>query len=72
MQFKDIVGQSGLKTKLCGSVGNGRVAHAQMFVGPVGSGPLPTALAFAQYLGCTKRTGSDSCGECDSCVKYAA
>lgn len=71
MRFTEVVGQSGLKSKLCGSVQNGRVAHAQMFVGPVGSGPLPTAVAFAQYLSCTARTETDSCGQCDSCVKYA-
>lgn len=70
MLFREVVGQSGLKVKLCNSVKNGRVAHAQMFVGSVGSGPLPTALAFAQYLGCTNRSNSDSCGECESCVKY--
>lgn len=71
MHFNEVVGQVGLKAKLCSSVQNGRVAHAQMFVGPVGSGPLPTALAFAQYLSCSNRTETDSCGKCDSCVKYA-
>ena len=71
MQFSNVVGQEGLKAKLCNSVQNKRVAHAQMFVGPVGSGPLPLALAFAQYLACTDRTPTDSCGKCDSCIKYA-
>lgn len=71
MQFTEVVGQAGLKEKLCGSVLNGRVAHAQMFVGSVGSGSLPTALAFAQYLSCSNRTETDSCGKCDSCIKYA-
>ena len=29
------------------------------------------ALAFAQYLACKDRGESDSCGKCDSCVRYA-
>lgn len=71
MLFKQVVGQEALKQKLRDSVKNGRVAHAQMLVGPVGSGPLPLALAFAQYLGCKNRTGTDSCGACESCKRYA-
>ncbi|MCB0755565.1 MAG: DNA polymerase III subunit delta' [Flavobacteriales bacterium] len=71
MLFKQVVGQEALKQKLRDSVKNGRVAHAQMLVGPVGSGPLPLALAFAQYLGCKNRTETDSCGACESCKRYA-
>lgn len=70
MFFKDVVGQVVLKQKLTDSVQNGRVAHAQMFVGSVGSGPLPLALAFAQYLACSNRTETDSCGVCESCKRY--
>ncbi len=70
MHFSDVVGQHTLKEKLRNSVTNGRVAHAQMLVGPIGSGPLPLALAFAQYLGCKNRTKEDSCGKCDSCIRY--
>ena len=71
MLFTHVVGQSELKKKLRNSVSNGRVAHAQMLVGPVGAGSLPLALAFAQYLACTDRNESDSCGKCASCVRYA-
>lgn len=71
MQFKEVIGQETLKAKLQNSVETGRVAHAQMFVGPVGSGPLPIALAFAQYLSCKNRGKTDSCGTCDSCIRYA-
>ncbi|MCF8463923.1 MAG: DNA polymerase III subunit delta' [Flavobacteriales bacterium] len=71
MLFSQVVGQSELKKKLRDSVTNGRVAHAQMLVGPVGAGSLPIALAFAQYLACTDRNESDSCGKCASCVRYA-
>ena len=41
MLFSQVVGQSELKKKLHDSVTNGRVAHAQMLVGSVGSGSLP-------------------------------
>ena len=71
MQFIDVAGQEKLKDKLQGSVRNGRVAHAQMFVGPVGSGSLPLALAFAQFLACKDRGETDSCGKCGSCIRYA-
>lgn len=71
MLFQEVVGQEALKQKLRDSVKNGRVAHAQMLVGPTGSGPLPLALAFAQYLACKNRTETDSCGTCESCKRYA-
>lgn len=71
MLFSQVVGQHKLKEKLLGSVTNGRVAHAQMLVGPCGAGSLPLALAYAQYLACKNRTETDSCGKCDSCIRYA-
>jgi DNA polymerase-3 subunit delta' len=45
------------------------VSHAQLFLGPEGSGSLPMALAFAQYLNCENKKEKDSCGECPSCIK---
>lgn len=50
-------------------VNEGRVPHALMFVGQEGSGTLPTALAFIQYLFCKNRAHSDSCHVCHSCLK---
>jgi len=70
MLFSQVVGQEKLKQKLRGSVLNKRVAHAQMLVGPSGVGTLPLALAYAQYLACTKRGEQDACGTCDSCIRY--
>jgi DNA polymerase-3 subunit delta' len=70
MQFKDVIGQQAVKEHLLASVRENRVAHTQLFLGPEGSGTLPLALAFAQYLNCTNKQDGDSCGTCPSCVKY--
>ncbi len=70
MFFRDVIGQERLKRKLRESVLNGRVAHAQMISGPSGAGALPLALAYAQYMACTDRTDSESCGECNACRRY--
>jgi DNA polymerase-3 subunit delta' len=41
-----------------------------MLLGPEGAGSLPLAVAFAQYVNCSGRTETDSCGVCPSCVKF--
>jgi DNA polymerase-3 subunit delta' len=69
MLFSQVTGQDALKTLLIQSVQTGRVSHAQLLLGPLGHGGLPLALAYAQYLNCTNRTETDSCGTCPSCVK---
>lgn len=48
---------------------DGRVPHALMFSGPEGSGNLPAAFAFIQYLFCKQKTEEDACGVCTSCLK---
>ena len=70
MKFSDIVGQEPLKQRLKRTVLDNRVSHAQLFLGPEGSGKLALALAYAQYINCRNRTPEDSCGECPSCKKY--
>lgn len=50
MHFKDIIGQTHLKNHLLKSVENNRIPHAQLFVGSVGSGILPMAIAYAQAI----------------------
>jgi DNA polymerase-3 subunit delta' len=70
MQFKQIVGQDAVKQRLINSVKENRVSHAQLFLGPAGSGSLPLAVAYAQYLSCEDKQPDDSCGECSSCRKY--
>jgi len=70
MKFSSITGQEAIKDRLRKSVRENRVSHAQLFLGPEGSGKLALALAYAQYINCTKRSEEDSCGVCPSCLKY--
>ncbi len=70
MLFKDIVGQSEVKNKLIRSVRDNRIAHAQLFTGPEGTGKLMLAIAYAQYISCQNRGENDSCGVCPSCHKF--
>lgn len=71
MRFADIIGHQSLKQRLVESIDKGRVSHAQLFSGEAGSGTLPLAIAYAQYLNCPHRSGGDSCGECPSCRQIA-
>jgi len=70
MQFKEIVGQDTIKQRLMNTVNENRVSHAQLFLGPEGSGSLALAVAYAQYLCCEDKQPDDSCGICSSCRKY--
>jgi DNA polymerase-3 subunit delta' len=70
MQFKHIAGQAAVKQRLINTVNENRVSHAQLFLGPEGSGSLALAIAYAQYLCCEDKQPDDSCGVCSSCRKY--
>ncbi|TAF46212.1 MAG: hypothetical protein EAZ51_01920 [Sphingobacteriales bacterium] len=70
MQFKDIAGQLSVKKHLIHTVTQNRVSHAQLFLGPEGSGSLALAIAYAQYICCTHKLPDDACGQCASCNKY--
>ncbi|MBP4141138.1 DNA polymerase III subunit delta' [Flavobacterium sp. P4023] len=52
MQFSEILGQDHIKNHLTKSADLGRIPHAQLFVGPEGSGTLAMAIAYAQYIIC--------------------
>ena len=72
MRFADIIGQQEPKRHLAQSVDRGRISHAQLFTGAAGTGALPLAIAYAQYLNCPNRKDGDSCGVCPSCQQTAA
>ena len=66
MRFSEILGQEHLKNHLQKSANNGRIPHAQLFVGKEGCGTLQMAIAYAQYLLCLNREDSDVCNmKCD-------
>ena len=50
MLFKDVIGQETVKQQLVEMVEHNRLSHALLFLGREGSGALPLALAFAQYV----------------------
>jgi DNA polymerase III subunit delta' len=53
MQFENVIGQKPTKKHLIDLVQQNRLGHALLFLGKEGSGNLPMALAFAQYIVCT-------------------
>lgn len=70
MRFSDIIGQETEKRQLRQAVSEGRIPHAQLFVGPAGVGKLALALAYAQYISCPNRDEHDSCGTCPTCLQF--
>lgn len=50
MLFKDVIGLVPTKQHLAEMVEQNRLSHALLFLGKEGSGALPMALAFAQYI----------------------
>ena len=63
MKFSDVFGQGEIKEKLVNMVRENRVGHSILFYGPQGSGKLPLAISFAQFISCEDRQESDSCGK---------
>ncbi len=52
MLFNQIIGQEHIKNHLKISAENGRIPHAQLFIGKEGCGTLAMAIAYAQFLLC--------------------
>lgn len=50
MLFKDVIGQKEVKQQLVELVQHNRLSHALLFLGKEGSGALPLAMAFSQYV----------------------
>lgn len=66
MLFSEIIGQNHIKNHLIQSVVSGRIPHAQLFIGPDGSGALPMAIAYAQYILC-QNIGAENTGGNNAC-----
>ena len=69
MQFGKIIGQETTKNRLVRSVHENRVSHAQLFLGTQGNGSLSLAIAYAQFILCSNKGETDSCGVCPACQK---
>ena len=70
MSFAQVIGQLTVRDSLVEMVKSNRLSHALLFLGSEGSGALPMALAFSQYVVCGKiDKGDDACGVCPSCLK---
>jgi DNA polymerase-3 subunit delta' len=61
MNFSEILGQEHLKSHLIKSTDNGRISHAQLFIGKEGAGVLPMAIAYAQYILCSTSLDKETC-----------
>ncbi|MCX6230345.1 MAG: DNA polymerase III subunit delta [Bacteroidetes bacterium] len=80
MLFKDIIGHKDVINKLIQTVADNRVSHAQLILGPEGSGKLALAIAYSRYLNCVDKQNygenhssgliGDACGKCHSCLKF--
>lgn len=62
MLFSQVLGLPHIKNHLTTTVDNDRVPHAQLFVGSSGSGTLPMAIAYAQYVLCSNTGGENNTG----------
>lgn len=63
MLFSEILGLDHIKKHLTTSADRGRIPHAQLFTGSHGSGTLPMAIAYAQYLLCQNADNENTGGE---------
>jgi DNA polymerase III subunit delta' len=73
MLFQDVIGQTEVKGHLQEMVHQNRISHALLFLGKEGSGALPLAIAFAQFMVCQQVKenpgATDTCGACAPCLK---
>jgi len=66
MHFDDIIGLEKIKDYLKNTASSGKIPHAQLFIESEGSGALPLAIAYAQYILCHSSKDPNSCKiKCD-------
>jgi DNA polymerase III subunit delta' len=69
--MNQVVGQHNAKQGLLRMLQSDHLPHALLITGAEGTGGLPLALAFAQYIFCSNKRDQDSCGVCSDCQKVA-
>ena len=67
MLFNDVIGLPHIKNHLTTTADRNRIPHAQLFTGKPGSGALPMAIAYAQYILCKNSDGENNNPEAQSC-----
>lgn len=65
--FRDMIGQEILRGELSAERAKGRLNHAYLFEGPVGTGRLSVARALAARMLCENPGEEDACGVCEHC-----
>lgn len=61
MQYNEVVGQNPIKAYLKKTVETNKIPHAQLFIGPEGSGTLPMALSYAREILCAFSKDKTAC-----------
>ena len=72
LQLAKIKGLEALKARLLKSIITNKLPHAQLYAGSEGSAKLALSYGITQYLYCTDKKESDSCGICSSCRKISS
>jgi len=67
MLFNEIIGLPHIKNHLTTTADRSRIPHAQLFTGQPGSGALPMAIAYAQYILCNNSGGENNNEEAATC-----
>ena len=67
MLFNDVIGLPHIKNHLTTTADRNRIPHAQLFTGQPGSGALPMAIAYAQYILCKNYGGENDNVEAATC-----
>ena len=70
VKFSEILGQDHIKLHLTKSADAGSIPHAQLFVGPEGTGALPMAVAYAQYILCKNINSNNNTGDTACNLKF--
>jgi DNA polymerase III subunit delta' len=63
MLFNNVIGQKEIKSQLVHMIQHNRLSHALLFLGKEGSGALPLAIAFANYISIPKKTVAQKTNE---------
>ncbi len=71
MRLEGLLGQERAAAQLTAEAASGRLAHAYLFVGPLGCGRGTAALALFRALNCENRD-DPPCGVCPSCRRALA